>query len=363
MRRHPRRPAVRHLAVTAVAVTVIAAGSASAAATPSGAAAPSAARSWQLKLAIHYLPPQTNRSQYDAVVAESGQTWLFGGSDVFGHGRPEIERISNGVPHAASLPAGAHSWIAAASAVSASDIWAVTYLGGTVLRFDGSRWAAVPRGGWRAGTRFTGITALSPRDVWLFGTAGHRYPAAGTWHLSGSTWARVRGVAAGIFEASKAGPGDLWAVGNAGAPGNGLFHLRGQSWRRIKPAALAGFRYSRVLALGSRDVWVAGSVSGAPKLGHFDGRRWTLLRMPGTTVASGMCRDGRGGLWVIANSGSSPSAVLDRSAAGTWTKAVVSRNTVNKILACAPLAGTRRTWGAGQASAPHGTAAAAYRYG
>jgi hypothetical protein len=104
-------------------------------------------------------------------------------------------------------------------------------------------------------------------------------------------------------------------------------------------------------------------VAGAPRLGHYDGRGWALLRMPGTTVASGLCRDGRGGLWVIANSGSSPSVVLDRASTGTWTRAKVSGNTADKVLACALLAGTQRTWGAGQAAAPSGTAAAAYRYG
>lgn len=345
------------LAVLAVGGSSAVAGNLAAGPGPAGAA------SWQLKLAIHYLPPVTNRSQYDAVLAEPGRTWLFGGSNVGGPGKPKIESITNGVPHAASLPAGPHSWIAAASATGPGDIWAVTYLGGSVLRWNGSAWATVPRGGWQPGTRFTGITAVSPTDVWLFGTAGHRYPAGGTWHLAGPAWTRVRGVAAGIFQASKAGPGDLWAVGNAGAPGNGLFHFGGRTWQRIKPAPLDGFRYSRVLALGPHDVWVTGSVAGTPKLGRYDGRGWTLLRMPGTTVGSGLCRDGRGGLWVIANTGSSPSVVLDRASSGTWTRAKVSSNAADKVLACGPLPGTQRTWGAGQAAAPSGTAAAAYRYG
>ncbi len=379
MRSRPRRPAsfrtgrlatgrlstgrlAGRTAALAVAAAVAATGATAAAAAATGAGA-GAAQVWHLKLAIHYLPPVTNRSQYDAVFAEPGQTWLFGGSDVGGHGKPEIERITNGVPHAARLPAGAHSWIAAASAPSPSDIWAVTYLGGTVLRWNGSAWAAAPRGGWRAGTRFTGITAVSPSDVWLFGTAGRRYPGAGTWHLSGSSWTRVRGAAAGIFQASKARPGEMWAVGNAGAPGNGLFRFGGRSWHRVRPAALAGFRYSRVLGLGARDVWVAGSVAGRPHLGHFDGRRWTRLPMPDGTVASGLCRDGRGGLWVIANSGSSPSVVRDRTAAGTWKKVLVSSDAADRVLACSLLAGTQRTWGAGQSAAPGGTAAAAYRYG
>ena len=346
----------------AMALALPAAGQATAAAASTGTpgAAPAA---WTLKLAIHYLPPVTNHSQYDVVLAGTSQTWFFGGSDVGGHGKPEIEWIKNGVPHSALLPPGPHSWITAASAPSPADIWAVTYLGGSVLNWNGATWRAEPRGGWKAGTRFTGVTATSAANVWLFGTSGRRYPGAGTWHFDGSKWARVQGAAAGIFQASAAGAADLWGIGNAGAAGNALLHFTGSAWQRLRPSALAGFTYTRVLALSPSDVWVAGTVAGHPRLGHFDGHGWTALRMPGQTAATGMCRDGRGGLWVIANSGQSPSAVRDRSASGTWTRAIVSSNAADEILACGLVPGTARTWGAGKAAAPLGSAAAAYRYG
>lgn len=321
------------------------------------------ARVWQLKLAIQYLPPVTNHSQYDVVLAEPGQTWFLGGSDVGGRGKPEVEQIKNGVPHSAPLPSGPHSWIIAASATSPTDIWAVTYLGGSVLNWNGSNWRVVPRGSWQAGTRFTGITAISPTNVWVFGTGGRRYAGAGTWHFAGGGWIRVKGAAAGIFQASAAAQADIWGIGNAGGTGNALLHFGGSSWRRMRPPALAGFRYTHVLALSPGNVWVAGSVAGSPKLGHFDGHGWTALSMPGQVAATGMCRDGRGGLWVIANSGRSPSVVRDRSSSGTWTKALVSSKAADEVLACALAPGTSRAWGAGKAAAPHGSAAAAYRAG
>jgi hypothetical protein len=346
----------------ALFAALFAAGPAGAASASTGS--PGAAKAaWRLKLAIHYLPPITNHSQYDVVLAGTSQTWFLGGSDVGGHGKPEIERIRNGVPHSALLPPGPHSWIAAASAPSPADIWAVTYLGGSVLSWNGANWRAAPRGGWKAGTRFTGIVATSAADVWLFGTSGRRFPGAGTWHFNGTRWTRAGRAAAGIFQASAARASDLWGIGNAGATGSALLHFGGSAWQRVRPAALAGFTYSRVLALSPSDVWVAGSVAGRPRLGHFDGHGWTALTMPGATAATGMCRDGRGGLWVIANSGQSPSIVRDRSARGTWTKAVVSSNAANEILACGLVPGTARAWGAGQAAAPRGSAAAAYRYG
>ena len=102
---------------------------------------------WSLKLAIHYLPPATNHSQYDVVLAWPGQAWFLGGTNVAGAGKPKAERIKNGVPESTDLPTGAHSWITAASAPSRDDIWAVTFLGGSVLNWNGSAWKTEPRGG------------------------------------------------------------------------------------------------------------------------------------------------------------------------------------------------------------------------
>jgi hypothetical protein len=322
-----------------------------------------AVQAWRLRLAIQYLPPATNRSQYVVVLAGSARTWFLGGSDVGAGGKPEAEEIVNGVPRPMPLPPVPHSWITAASAPSPTDIWAVTFLGGSVLNWNGSAWRTEPRGAWKAGTRFTGITAISRTDAWLFGTNGKRHPGAGTWHFNGTKWTRVNGAAAGIFQASRAGRADIWAIGNAGAQGNALLHFDGFAWRRVRPPALAGFRYTHLLALSPGDVWVAGSVAGRPKLGHFNGHGWSALTMPGKTAATGLCRDGRGGLWVIANSGASPSVVRDRARDGTWTKSVVSSNPADQVLACALIPGSQRTWGAGQAAAPRGSAAAAYRNG
>jgi hypothetical protein len=358
------RLATRRLAP--LLLPVLAAAVLGAAMSPAGATrslpAGSASSSWTLKLAIQYLPT-TNHSQYDAVVVEPGEVWLLGGSDVGGHGHPVAERLVNGVPQQVQLPSGPHSWITAASALSPHAIWAVTALGGSVLTWNGSAWAVATRGAWKSGTRFTGITAISATDVWVFGTAGRLHPGAGTWHWNGSTWNQAGGAAGGIYQASKASATDLWAVGEAGGTMSALLHRGGKGWQRVRPAALAGFTYTRVLALARHNVWVAGSVAGSPELGHFNGTRWTALTMTGNVAATGLCPDGQGGLWVIANTGTSPSRLLHRSASGTWTTSTVSSVARNEVLACSLVPGTTVTWGAGKAAAPQGSAAAAYRHG
>ena len=129
------------------------------------------------------------------------------------------------------------------------------------------------------------------------------------------------------------------------------------------PGRAGRLQLSRVLALAPRSVWVTGSLAGRPALGHFDGHGWTAVAMPGQVAATGLCRDGRGCLWVIANTGTAPSRVLHRSSSGTWTTASVSSRPADRVLACGLVPGTTVAWGAGQSSAPQGSAAAAYRHG
>jgi hypothetical protein len=355
-----RRRVVRPAAVAWLTAGLALAGTPAAGATP--AAGQVTARGWTLRLATQY-EPATNHSQYLAVVAGRTDAWFFGGSNITGHGVPEVAHWIAGRFRFPLLPAGLHSWIVGASAISPASIWAVTYLGGAVLHWNGTAWATEPRGGWPAGTQFTGISALSASNVWLFGAGSASHPGAGTWHWNGIVWTQATGPGAGIRQASVASRSDAWGIGGVGGSRNALFKLGGSSWRRVSPAALAGFRYTDVLALAPANIWVAGSVAGVPKLAHFAGSGWTLLAMPGSVAATGICRNGTGGLWVIAQPAAGPSFVRERSAGGHWSKVTVSSSSANEIVACALVPGGQSAWGAGKAAAPRGTAAAAYGHG
>jgi hypothetical protein len=328
-----------------------------------GTAAAAVPKSWELKLAIRYFPSTGDHSQYDTALVEGRTAWFFGGTNFSGRGAPEVETRAKGRWHPSLLPSGLRTWITGASAVSASDIWAVTFLGGAVLQWNGGHWEKVVPGRWNDNAQFTGITAVSAGNIWLFGDKGRSTPGAGTWHLSGSKWTEIRGAAGELYRASEASPTDLWGIGGTAGDMTMLMRYRGTTWRPVTPAALSGFRYSYVLAVGKHSVWVAGSVAGIPMLGHYDGKGWTADSTPATVPPSGICRDGRGGIWVIANSGFGPSVVYDRSASGTWTTAPVFRSSADEVLSCAAIPGTTSAWGAGKSAAPAGTAAAVYGYG
>jgi hypothetical protein len=341
--------------VSALAGTAAATGAA-----PAGRASGKAI--WRLRLVIQHLP-LTDHSQYVAVIAEAREAWFFGGSNLAGRGVPEVVHRTGGHWQFPDLPAGLHSWIVAASAQSPVDIWAVTYLGGAIVHWNGSTWQTQPEGPWSGGVQFTGINAVGARSVWLFGARGQGHPGGGTWHWDGTKWSRVTGIADGIRRASAVSATDIWAIGGIGGTLNALLQLRGTTWRHVTPAALTGFRYSFVLALARANVWVAGSVAGAPRLAHYDGRAWTTLTMPGSVAATGICRDGHGGLWVISNAGTATSVLRERSAAGRWTTATVDSGSASQMLACAWVPGTRAAWGTGKTAAPTGTAATVYSTG
>jgi hypothetical protein len=321
------------------------------------------AKRWVLKLAVQYLPPSSNHSKYTSVLVAGRTVWFFGGSNFTGRGVPEAEQRTNRRWHSSMLPSGLHSWITGASAVAPGDVWAATYLGGKVLHWNGVAWSVVPKGGWDPRARFTSIIAFGPHNVWLFGSRGGDHRGAGTWHLSGTRWTESRGVVARISRVSATSPRDMWGIGNIGGTNNALVRLVGSRWVHERPSALDGFSYSYVFVVGPRNVWVSGTVAGTPELVHYDGRGWTPIVMPSLVPAMGMCRDGRGGLWVIANQGFGASSVLDLSARGTWRSVPVSSTSADQVLACARLPGRTAIWGAGKSSAPAGSAAAAYGFG
>ncbi len=320
---------------------------------------------WQLVRDTHYGPPK-NESGYDVVLAHSSDAWFFGGTNLKRTGRPIVERWINHGWRRPVLPAGLTSWIVAASAASPKNIWAVSHLGGYVLNWALGKWATVPSWTPLPGRQFTGITAITKKNVWVFGASSGTTPGTGTWHFSGGTWTKVSGIAGDIYRASDLGATSIWAIGGVSGSRNAVEHFDGTKWSQVTAKALARMRFTAVLALTSHSVWVAGRARQKgrerPKLVHWNGRHWVRIAVPGRAIPSKISSDGHGGVWVVTNSARG-SWVRHRSLRGRWRSTKIGTGPATEISALAVVPGTTALWGGGRIKAGTGTNAAIFSHG
>lgn len=308
---------------------------------------------WRQVLSRHY-GPATNASLYQAVVATGkNNAWALGGTDLTeatGAGRPVAVHWNGRGWSGVGMPAGVTSFIFAASASSASNIWAVTFLGGYVLHWNGARWS-VAKHLHLAGfgdAELTGVTALSPTNVWVFGSSGS-FPGLGTWHFNGSTWRQqpFHSVAGGVATASALSATNIWAIGAGPAlPYSAIDQFNGRSWRLVSARALSGLQFWDVHAFSSTNVWVSAVSSGIGQpawLVHFNGQAWTRIKVPFTLESNAFASDGRGGLWLTGRSFTGRSIIIHRSPAGAFSS--VSIPVALADLALIP--GTTSLWAAG----------------
>lgn len=97
--------------------------------------------------------------------------WAFGGTNSGGGslpvGRPVAEHRASGKWRSSQLPSGLKGYISEVSAPSASDIWAITFLGGYILHWNGAHWSLSKH--LTGAGELTGVTAFSAKNVWVFG--------------------------------------------------------------------------------------------------------------------------------------------------------------------------------------------------
>lgn len=323
---------------------------------------------WRVVFGTHY-GAATNYSGYLTAIAPSKlDLWAFGGSDLSG-GTPAVPVAEhwNGTAWSAGiLPAAvtssAKSPIEAASAVSPSNIWAVTQFGGFVLHWNGA-WSMakqLPGSG-----QLTGVTAISSTNVWVFGSGGFT-AGLGTWHYNGSTWTKQTGNASGIASASALSASNIWAIGSDGsAPQDAIMHYNGTAWQSVKATALTGRQFNRILAISATNVWASAENPANGTVGflvHFNGSQWSKVTLPWTVATTDPASDGQGGIWLTAQDSSGHSWVAHRSAAGTWTRTLIG-STPTFLPALALIPGTTSLWGAGSFAKGSATNAGIWAYG
>ncbi len=233
---------------------------------------------FQLSAGRHYGQP-TNASGYSVIVRTGPATaWVFGGTNPGGPSAPVAAQWDGSTLTPALLPLGLTSFISDAAATSDVDVWAASQYGRYLLHFDGVQWHVVRR--WSRG-QITGLTAISPTDVWVFGTTADGTSEIGTWHFDGSSWLRVPGLAGSISRASATSASDIWAI-TASPASYSIVHYDGTSWQLVPTGTeLDGVQPRDILAITPSDVWVVGTMSDPT-----DGVRLVLLHWNGASWAS-----------------------------------------------------------------------------
>jgi len=190
-----------------------------------------------------------------------------------------------------------HSDLAAVSASSGSDIWAVGQSG---VHFDGLTWTAfaLPDIAGDLTSGITGVADLAPNNVWSVGNIniGEQNPHQIIEHFDGTTWSVSPGPSfqptdqptlEGLTAISAT---NMWAAGAILTIINGsqflfpLFeHFDGTSWTAtIDELTLNGFLFG-ISADATNDVWAVGTLSlGATLIEHFDGTAWSVVPSPNT---------------------------------------------------------------------------------
>ncbi|WP_131741492.1 hypothetical protein [Actinomadura roseirufa] len=193
------------------------------------------------------------------------------------------------------------SQLAAISARSASDIWAVGTWGHLsaapdslyALHYDGTSWSVVPMAQTDSKTDSNSpvpnaVVAIAPDDVWMVGNQSNfATPITLTEHWNGTKWSIVPSpfdhdsttpntISSGVLAAVTArGPNDVWAGGNsfgftdgdqAGVYSALLIHWDGTRWTQ-QPAPTSG-TYNSIQGLattpGAHTIWATNA--GAPNL-------------------------------------------------------------------------------------------------
>ncbi len=237
-----------------------------------------AGSAFQMTAGRHY-GQRANASGYSVIVSTGPYSaWLFGGTNPGGPSAPVAAQWNGTVLTTATLPSGLSSFISDASATSGSDFWAASQYGRYLLHYDGVQWRVVKR--WQRG-QITGLTAISPSDVWVFGTAADGTSDPGTWHFDGYSWQRVPGLAGSVCRATATSDGDIWAI--AASPASySILQYDGTSWQPVPTGSdLNGVQPHDILAISPDDVWVLGT-----KADTADGARLVLLHWNGAAWAS-----------------------------------------------------------------------------
>ncbi len=317
-----------------------------------GSPATTTGATFQLTAGRHYGEP-ANASGYSVIVRTGpASAWLLGGSNPGGPSTPVAAQWNGTELTSVALPSGLTSFVSDASATSMNDVWAVSQYGRYLLHYDGVQWRIVKR--WQAG-QITGLTAIDPADVWLFGTTADGSSDVGTWHWDGYEWQRIYGLAGSVVRASATSDSDIWAIA-ASSASYSILYYDGTSWQPVPTGSdLDGVQPRDILATSPSDVWVLGTqtdTADGPRLVllHWNGVGWTSLVTQISAWAGELSPGANGSVLVTATPADASAAglILQVAAPAGWpvvnAESWLADGSVSDVVL---VGGTRTLWASG----------------
>ena len=247
-------------------------------------------------------PNPHDANRLDGISADSASdVWAVGLSDTNdGTTFPLVEHF-NGVSwsEVSVVNPGTQIVLRGVAALSPTNVWIVgfsdtsaTPQAPVIEHFDGRAWSIVPSPNPGVqGSLLAAITAVSPTDIWAVGSAtvqgnGYVVEQSLTEHWDGTRWSVVATPSNGegnLLGVSASSSTDVWAVGNAGI-NQVIEHWNGARWSVVTAPAPYNTGLNAVTALGPNDAWAVGnghfSGSPLPLLEHWDGSAWSVAASP-----------------------------------------------------------------------------------
>jgi hypothetical protein len=274
-------------------------------------------------------------------------------------------------------PKVAEGELAAVSADSATDVWAVgnkfnvrtSHYRTLIEHFDGTASHVVRSRNPLSDDWLNGVVALAPNDVWAVGFAtntdwGSNRTLVEHWH--GTSCKALHSPNLGNFSffhriAPDAG-GGFWAAGAAYDEGIGselplMARWNGSTWTRVDAPLVGNEDYPRVAASSGGDAWLVGEADGPPPtyqndplVEHWDGSSWSAVTSPPADYLAGVVALSASDAWIVGDDAAKTLAQHWDGAAWSTVPAPNandSPSSLNSLNAVALAPGTRTLWAVG----------------
>jgi hypothetical protein len=236
-------------------------------------------------------------------------------------------------------PGSFYNSLYAASAVSASDVWAVGYDAASsgptqalVEHWNGTQWSAVASPSPASvDNELFSVAAVSANDVWAVGfSASSTSQRALIEHWNGTKWSVVKSPSSGTNDAlasvAAVSANNVWAVGSSNSVSQSLAeHWNGSKWSVVaSPNPGSGGVFTGVSAVSTSNVWAVGYYTNSKSAivtmtAQWNGTSWKVVKSANTGMHPslwGVLAISAKDVWAFGSNGNTK--VFDKTLAEQW---------------------------------------------